>query len=90
MKYYIYVLKSKKDKKSYNLNYYTGQEGYGRFTPAERKQFYRYARGSFEETKSWLRKSIRRKLIPNSQIDKLSKIINELGPKLNAFIKSTK
>nr|MBC8527348.1 four helix bundle protein [Candidatus Cloacimonadota bacterium] len=57
---------------------------------AERKQFYRYARGSFEETKSWLRKSIRRKLIPNSQIDKLSKIINELGPKLNAFIKSTK
>ena len=65
-------------------------EGYGRFTPAERKQFYRYARGSFEETKSWLRKSIRRKLIPNSQIDKLSKIINELGPKLNAFIKSTK
>jgi len=26
-------------------------EGYGRYTPADRKLFYRYARGSFEETK---------------------------------------
>jgi len=27
-------------------------EGYGRYTPADRKVFYRYARGSFEETKA--------------------------------------
>ena len=27
-------------------------EGYGRYTPSERKLFYRYARGSFEETKA--------------------------------------
>ena len=32
------------------MSYYTGQEGYGRFTPAERRQFYRYSRGSLEET----------------------------------------
>jgi len=38
-------------------------EGYGRYTPADRKLFYRYARGSFEETKAWLRKLFRRKVI---------------------------
>jgi four helix bundle protein len=65
-------------------------EGYGRYTPADRKLFYRYARGSFEETKAWLRKLIRRKVIQENEIQKYSAIIDELGPKLNAFIKSTK
>ncbi len=65
-------------------------EGYGRYTPADRKRFYRYARGSFEETKAWLRKAYRRKVIASEGIDVYKKIINELGPKLNAFIKSTK
>ena len=65
-------------------------EGYGRYTAADRKLFYRYARGSFEETKAWLRKLIRRKVIKKDQIADHTKIIDELGPKLNAFIKSTK
>lgn len=65
-------------------------EGYGRYTPADRRLFYRYARGSFEETKSWLRKLIRRKIITNNQINEYTRIIDELGPKLNAFIRSTK
>ncbi len=65
-------------------------EGYGRFTPADRKNFYRYARGSFEETKAWLRKLIRRKVITDGEISDYIKIIDELGPKLNAFIRSTK
>ena len=65
-------------------------EGYGRFTPADRKNFYRYARGSFEETKAWLRKLIRRKVITDGEISYYTKIIDELGPKLNAFIRSTK
>ena len=64
-------------------------EGYGRFTPADRKLFYRYARGSFEETKAWLRKAIRRKLIPHPDIETYKILIDELGPKLNAFIRST-
>ena len=38
-------------------------EGYGRVTPKDRRKFYLYARGSFEETKAWLRKAIRRKII---------------------------
>ena len=65
-------------------------EGYGRYTASDRKLFYRYARGSFEETKAWLRKLIRRKIIKRDEIDEYTELINELGPKLNAFIKSTK
>lgn len=65
-------------------------EGYGRYTPADRKVFYRYSRGSFEETKTWLRKLIRRKVVSDDFILKATDLINELGPKLNAFIKSTK
>ncbi len=62
----------------------------GRFTPLDRKRFYRFSRGSFEETKAWLRKAIRRKLLKQESIVEYNEIIQELGPKLNAFIKSTK
>jgi four helix bundle protein len=65
-------------------------EGYGRYTPSDRKLFYRYARGSFEETKAWLRKLIRRKIISDEEVGTYTSIIDELGPKLNAFIRSTK
>ena len=65
-------------------------EGYGRFTPADRKMFYRYARGSFEETKAWLRKAIRRSIIlAEADISAYKVIVDELGPKLNAFIRTT-
>ncbi len=65
-------------------------EGFGRFTPADRRTFYRYARGSFEETKAWLRKAIRRKLISSpDEIKRYKDLIAELGPKLNAFITKT-
>jgi len=65
-------------------------EGYGRFTPADRKRFYLYARGSFEETKAWLRKAIRRKVIPTCDVAAYKQLIDQLGPKLNAFMKSTR
>ena len=65
-------------------------EGFGRFTPADRKMFYRYARGSFEETKAWLRKAIRRKVIKEQrEINGYKALVDELGPKLNAFIRTT-
>jgi four helix bundle protein len=65
-------------------------EGFGRFTPADRKMFYRYARGSFEETKAWLRKAIRRKVIKEqSEINAYKALVDELVPKLNAFIRTT-
>lgn len=65
-------------------------EGYGRFTPPDRKKFYLYSRGSFEETKAWLRKLIRRKILDKTQTEKYQIIIEKLGPKLNAFINTTK
>ncbi|MEA3500947.1 MAG: four helix bundle protein [Candidatus Marinimicrobia bacterium] len=65
-------------------------EGYGRYTPPDRKKFYLYSRGSFEETKSWLRKIIRRKILSNPRAREYKTIIDKLGPKLNAFINSTK
>ena len=64
-------------------------EGYGRYTPSEWKRFYHYSRGSFEETKAWLRKLIRREVVYGDSVQKYTKIINELGPNLNAFIRST-
>jgi len=65
-------------------------EGFGRYTPKDRAKFYLYSRGSFEETKTWLRKLIRRKIIDKEQINKYEKIINELRPKINAFINKTR
>ena len=64
-------------------------EGYGRFTVKDRNKFYLYARGSFEETKCWLRKAIRRKIISKKEEAIVAKLINELGPKLNSFIKKS-
>ena len=65
-------------------------EGYGRYTPADRRKFYIYSRGSFEETKSWLRKLIRREILNKSDGSKYKIVIDKLGPKLNAFINNTK
>ncbi|MEA1990854.1 MAG: hypothetical protein U9N58_01460 [Thermodesulfobacteriota bacterium] len=45
---------------------------------------------SFEETKSWLRKLIRRKVLSESNATEYKAIVEKLGPKLNAFINSTK
>jgi len=65
-------------------------EGYGLFTPPDREKFYLYVRGSFEETKCWLRKLIRRNVIPVLRAAEYKKIIDELGLKLNAFINKTR
>jgi len=66
-------------------------EGYGRFTHADRKRFYIIARGSFEETKAWLRKAIRREIVSSpSRIEEYKTLIDALGPLLNGFIRATK
>ncbi|MCF6177299.1 MAG: four helix bundle protein [Victivallaceae bacterium] len=65
-------------------------EGYGRYSSPDRRKIYLFSRGSFEETKSWLRKLIRRKIINKENQNKYKGIIDELGSKLNAFIKTTR
>lgn len=65
-------------------------EGYGRATRADRKHFYVYARGSLEETKCWLRKLIRRGLVTDPvRVEQYKQLVDELGCKLNVFIKTT-
>lgn len=65
-------------------------EGYGRYTSADKNRFYHYARGSFEETKCWLRKLVRRRIISTERRQEYKHVVDELGPKLNAFINKTR
>ena len=50
-------------------------EEYGRYTPPDRKRFYYFSRESFEETKTWLYKTARRKVIDSNRIENTSKLL---------------
>jgi four helix bundle protein len=63
-------------------------EGYGRFHYKENKNFNYYARGSLYETKTWLTKSLRRKLIDNEKYQRLIQELESLAVKLNNYINS--
>jgi four helix bundle protein len=63
-------------------------EGAGRGMPKDNKRFIRISRGSLNETKYWLRRAMRRKLINEKQSAFLWEMIDELGPSLNAYLKS--
>lgn len=63
-------------------------EGYGRYHYKENKNFCYFARGSLEETKTWLRKSIRRGLINQTNHQELFDIIKKLPKLLNSYIRS--
>lgn len=63
-------------------------EGVGRKTFRENKRFVRIARGSLYETKHWLRRAYRRELISSEQVEHLKPLLDELGPRLNAYIRS--
>jgi len=56
----------------------------------DRQKFGYYARGSFEETKSWLRKSYQRKLLTDRQVEMINTYIEQIGPKLNSLINTFK
>ncbi|HEX7902697.1 MAG TPA: four helix bundle protein [Chitinophagaceae bacterium] len=62
-------------------------EGYGRFYYRESKQFYFYSRGSIQETKSWLSKCKRRKIIGDDIYEEVFQKAELILLKLNAFIK---
>ena len=65
-------------------------EGYGRYSYKENIQFCYYARGSMFETRHWLRRAPKRKLLTTSQEKELKEILKPLPVKLNAYIKSIK
>ncbi len=63
-------------------------EGTGRGSFKDNRRFVRIARGSLNETKHWLKRAFRRKLLSLEQTNKLKPIIDELSPKLNSYLKS--
>jgi len=65
-------------------------EGYGRYAFRENIQFCYYARGSFEETRNWLRRANKRKLLMSDDMIEIGNIMDKLGPKLNGYINSIK
>ncbi len=63
-------------------------EGTGRGTYKDNCHFARIGRGSLNETRHFLRRAYRRRLLTDEQIQKLQPLVSELGPRLNAYIKS--
>jgi four helix bundle protein len=63
-------------------------EGHGRGSYQDNRRFVRIARGSLYETRHWLRRAYRRKLLSDEQVQRLKAIVENLGPQLNAYLKS--
>ena len=63
-------------------------EGSGRGSLQDNRRFVRMARGSLYETIHWLRRAYMRKLLSSAEVQTLRTLIEELSPKLNAFLRS--
>jgi four helix bundle protein len=63
-------------------------EGSGRGSYQDNRRFTRIARGSLNETKHWLRRAFRRDLITPGEVDALRPLVDQLGPRLNAYLNS--
>ena len=63
-------------------------EGTGRGSFQDNRRFVRNARGSLYETKHWLRRAYKRRLLTEDQTARIRPIIDELAPKLNAYLRS--
>ena len=63
-------------------------EGGGRGTAQDNRRFIGMARGSLYETKHWLRRAFKRKLLTKPQTDELKGIMDNLTPALNGYWRS--
>jgi four helix bundle protein len=63
-------------------------EGSARGSYQDNRRFIRIARGSLTEVQHWLRRAYRRGLLPDRDIEPLKATIDELAPRLNAYLKS--
>jgi len=63
-------------------------EGSGRGSFQDNRRFVRMARGSLNETQHWLRRAYRRGLLSKDDVKRIRPIIDELAPKLNAYLRS--
>jgi four helix bundle protein len=63
-------------------------EGSGRGSLQDNRRFVRIARGSLYETLHWLRRCYLRKLLSQTEVREIRTLVEELSPKLNAFLRS--
>ncbi len=63
-------------------------EGAGRGSFQDNRRFVRYARGSLNETRHWLRRAYKRGFVNEETSRSLKPILDELAPRLNAYLKS--
>lgn len=63
-------------------------EGSGRGTALDNRRFIGIARGSLYETKHWLRRAFKRKLLTDAQTTKLKGIVEDPTPALNGYWRS--
>ncbi len=61
-------------------------EGAGRGSPTQNRRFIRIARGSLLETRYWLRRAFRRNLVSDEQSAAIGPLLDELSPRLNAYL----
>mgnify|MGYP001164652311 CR=1 FL=1 len=63
-------------------------EGAGRGSIPENRRFAKIARGSLFEMKHWLRRAYKRKLLSEEEVRAFQPLIEEITPKLSAYINS--
>jgi four helix bundle protein len=63
-------------------------EGSGRGSFQDNRRFVKIARGSLNETQHWLRRAYSRDLLAKEQVERLKPLVDELAPRLNAYLKS--
>ncbi len=63
-------------------------EGTGRGSKADNRRFAIIARGSLFEVKHWLRRAFKRVLLTEQEVKRFKEIVDELTPKLSAYINS--
>ena len=63
-------------------------EGRGRHNFQDNRRFVKIAKGSMNETIHWMRLAYARHLLTSEEVSRLKPIIDELSPKLNAYLNS--
>jgi len=63
-------------------------EGSGRGSAADNRRFVRIARGSLYETKHWLRRAYRRRLLTPEETQTLRTTVDDLTRTLNGYLRS--
>lgn len=63
-------------------------EGLGWGSTTDHARFVKIARGSLYEVRHWLRRAHNRKLLTPLQTEEIKPLIDELSPKLNAYLNS--